>query len=111
MYYGGSTYGASPYGGLTYYTAGTSAVIIDGQGTAGAAVNCQLISTQEVEFGVTVQQALRILLAVAAGKSAVNTLTPTSSQIIFRDLNDTKDVVDAVVNTDGERTSVIVDSS
>lgn len=54
-----------------------------------------------VEPGLTPAQALQILSAVVAGKSSI-----TDNNIKFRDINDTRDVVDADTDGAGQRTSV-----
>jgi hypothetical protein len=64
-----------------------------------------IILSGNIEGSITLQQALRLMLAVAAGKSAV-----TGSQIVFRDTQDVRDRVVATVAA-GARTSVTVDPS
>jgi hypothetical protein len=60
-----------------------------------------------VETGFTLRQAMRILLAVLAGKaSGLNTTTAT-----FRDMADSKDRVSAMIDTDGNRSAVTLDAS
>jgi len=56
-----------------------------------------------VEPSLTPAQAMQILVAVLSGKAII-----TGDNIVFRDINDTRDVVDAVTTTDGERTSVAI---
>lgn len=64
-----------------------------------------LLTGQDLETGVNLQQTLRALLAVLVGKiSGAN-----SSTIRIRDVNDTKDRVVASVDSDGNRTSVSLD--
>lgn len=55
-----------------------------------------------VETGVSVVQAIRLLLAVLAGKAS----GAGTSQIIFRDVNDTKARVTATVDEVGNRTAL-----
>ena len=63
-----------------------------------------------VESGITVEEVLRILLAVAAGKTAITDLGGGLATVVFRDTNDTKDRVTA--SMDGsERTSVTLDAT
>ena len=60
-----------------------------------------------VESGLTLREALRVIVAANAGKlSGADTLSVT-----IRDTNDTKDRITAVVDEDGNRTSVTLDSS
>lgn len=58
--------------------------------------------------GYTAEEAMQILTAVAAGKSTVTDLGGGLANVIFRDLQDTRDVVDADM-TDSERTTVTLD--
>lgn len=58
-----------------------------------------------VDGGLTVEQTLRVLLAVSAGKSSV-----TGSTVTFRDLGDTKNRIVATVS-DGARSTVTVDAT
>lgn len=60
-----------------------------------------------VETGFTVRQTLRLMAAVLLGKaSGMDTTTA-----IFRDLADSKDRISAVVDSDGNRTSVTRDAT
>lgn len=61
-----------------------------------------------IETNVTLKQALRVILSVIAGKSAIVVGDPT--QMKFRDVGDTKWRVIADVE-DSERTSVSLDTS
>ena len=61
----------------------------------------------EVETGLSLTQALRIILAVLAGKASGGGTT----EIIYRDTNDSKDRVTATVDRKGNRTTVTTDSS
>jgi hypothetical protein len=67
---------------------------------AGSAANPW---TEVIEGSYTAAEVLRLLASVAGGKSTV-----TGNQVIFRDLNDTVDRVDATV-VSGERTDVNLD--
>ena len=60
-----------------------------------------------VEAGVTLRQALRIMLAALAGKAD----GAASTTMHFRDPADTKNRITATVDTDGNRTSIILDTS
>lgn len=62
-----------------------------------------------VEAGVDLRQVLRILAAVAAGKTDIDISGPNPI-VTFRDLNDTKDRVTATM-TGSERTTVVKDAS
>ncbi len=59
-----------------------------------------------VEPGVTLKQAIRLTLAVLAGKSDV-----TGGTVSFRDINDDITRVAAVVNSSGERTAVTINAT
>lgn len=61
-----------------------------------------------VESGITVEEVLRILLAVAAGKTAITDLGGGLATVKFRDTNDTKDRLTASM-TGSERTTVTLD--
>jgi hypothetical protein len=58
-----------------------------------------------VESGVTLRQAMRVMMAVLAGKVTGGS-GPTT---VFRDVNDTKDRVTSTVDSSGNRSSVIID--
>ncbi len=58
----------------------------------------------EVEDGMSLKKALRLLLAVAVGKTDI-----TGSTVTFRDINDTADRVVAEM-TSSERTTVTLDA-
>jgi hypothetical protein len=61
--------------------------------------------TSAVESGVTVRQVLRLIAAVLGGKSSgLDTGNP-----VFRNLGDSKNVVTATADADGNRTSVTTD--
>jgi len=62
-----------------------------------------------VETGLTMRQALRIAIAVLAGKSSGWPAGGASEK--FRDTNDSKDRVTATVDADGNRTAVTLDPS
>lgn len=70
---------------------------------AGSAANPW---TEVIESGYTAAEILRILAAVAAGKSSGQPTNP-----VFRDLGDTKDRVSGTVDSSGNRTSVTVDET
>lgn len=56
-----------------------------------------------IEPSLTPAQAIQILTAVLSGKAII-----TNDNIAFRDINDTRDVVDAIA-VGGERTTVVID--
>ena len=58
-----------------------------------------------IESGVTMRQALRLMLSVLAGKSEGGGTTT----IVFRDVNDVKNRVVATVDHNGNRASVVLD--
>lgn len=70
---------------------------------AGSAANPW---TEVIESGYTAAEILRILAAVAAGKSSGQNTNP-----VFRDLGDTKDRVSGTVDSNGNRTSITIDES
>lgn len=59
-----------------------------------------------VEAGMTMTQAMRLITAALAGKSVVE-----GTSVSFRDVNDTKNRITATVSSDGDRTSVTLDST
>lgn len=61
-----------------------------------------------IEGAMSAQDVLRILLAVAAGKSIVSS---DGVEIKFRDVSDTKDRVRAIADNTGQRDAVILDPS
>lgn len=63
---------------------------------------------EPIEGSVTMRQALRILLAVAAGKTNINDLGGGLAEVTFRDILDVKDRVVADM-TGSERTTVTLD--
>lgn len=66
--------------------------------------------TEVIESGYTAEEVLRILLAVAAGKTTVTDLGGGLATVAFRDISDTKDRISASM-TDSERTSVAIDGT
>lgn len=62
-----------------------------------------------IESGVDLRSVLRILAAVAAGKTDINTSGP-DPVVTFRDVNDTKDRVTATMSG-SERATVVIDAS
>lgn len=95
--------------------AATLTASINGRGQIAATINVsQLTSTDVtgavldalVENGLTVKEALRLLLAVAVGKTDIDTSGPVV--VKFRDTADTVDRVTATM-TGSERTTVVLD--
>jgi hypothetical protein len=62
------------------------------------------------ESGLSYQDVIRLLLAVAAGKTLITDLGGGNAEVAFRDQADTKDRVFAEM-TGSERTTVTVDPS
>ena len=74
---------------------------------SAADVSTQLMDSTDIETGITVKEALRIVLAALSGKisgAGTNTIT-------IRDVNDTTDRIVATVDGNGNRTAVTVDGS
>lgn len=67
-------------------------------------------STGSIESSMTLRQAMKVLLAVAAGKTDITDLGGGSASVKFRDVGDSKDVVTASM-TGSERTTVTLDKS
>ena len=65
--------------------------------------------TEVIESGYTAAEILRLLAAVMAGKSSGGTSGATT--VVFRDLGDTKDRVEADVDGSGNRTTVTRDAT
>lgn len=61
----------------------------------------------QVEDGITLKQALRLLLAISVGKTDIDTSGP-NPVVTFRDVNDTADRVTATMSG-SERASVTLD--
>lgn len=79
------------------------AVAGDLMALTGTAVD--LILDDPVEGTYTMREALRIMLAVLAGKANGG----GTATIVFRDVNDSKDRVEATVDVNGNRSTVILD--
>ena len=62
-----------------------------------------------VEPGLTLREAMRIVLAVSAGKTDITPDGMGGATVIFRDVNDTRDTVTAVL-TGSERTTITLDT-
>lgn len=96
-------------GDVTIFDGGSSLLI-------GNSAGLQLVSTgggsdvwsHALSCGYTAEQAMQILTAVAAGKSTITDLGGGDATVTFRDLQDTRDVVDADM-TGSERTTVDLD--
>ena len=63
----------------------------------------------QVEPGITLREALRVVLSVAAGKTDITPDGLGGATVVFRDVNDTRDTVTAVM-TGSERTSITLDT-
>ena len=105
----------------SFYAAGSSFCAVITTGTVGGSsvagnviehFTLELVSTAltraaGVETGYTLQQAMRIILAMAAGKlSGAATATNT-----FRDVNDSVNRIVATVDSDGNRTALTLTST
>jgi hypothetical protein len=77
----------------------------DAMTLTSAAVDAVL--DEAVEGAVTLRQAMRVLLAVLAGKSSGAPAGP----IVYRDIGDAKDRVTGTIDSSGNRTSVTVDGA
>jgi hypothetical protein len=81
----------------------------NGSGTMGEKLNDAGSAsnpwTEVIESGYTAEEVLRILLAVAAGKSSGGGTT----NIKFRNIGDTTDRIDATVDASGNRSAVTLD--
>lgn len=85
---------------------GTDGVVLSST-TLNAIADALLDRTAGVETNRTPRQALRIILASAAGKlSGAATTT-----VAIRDTNDSKDRITATVDADGNRTAVTLDAT
>lgn len=96
--------------------AASVAAEINGRGQMAAAINVSQLTGADVngavldalvENGVTLKEALRLLLAVAVGKTDINT-SGANPIVKFRDVNDTTDRVTATM-TGSERTTIVLD--
>jgi hypothetical protein len=63
-----------------------------------------------IESSMTLRQALKVLLAVAAGKTSITDLGGGSATVKFRDIGDSKDVITADMEG-SERTTVTLNKS
>jgi hypothetical protein len=97
----------------------TAAATLKGRGRIAAVGKIGVITQDDVtgavleakvEGNYTLKEALRLLLAVAAGKTDITDLGGGAATVKFRDVNDTKDRVTASM-TGSERTSVTKDVS
>ena len=88
-------------------TIGTVNNVGDKTGYELSASGIDAILDDVLEGTLTVRQAIRIILAAAAGKSTGG----GTSTIRFRDLADSKDRIVATVDSDGNRTDVTLDGT
>jgi hypothetical protein len=128
QFWGGSgytrIYGAKIVGGLSDQpikatgTAGDITVLespVDGVTVASSSTLtatdkeeiAEAVMAAEVETGVTVEEAWKVITAALAGKVS----GAETTNIKFRDLGDTKNVIDATVDSDGNRLSVTLDTT
>lgn len=89
-------------------------LFVDVEGACGADINCPSttgsVLNEIIEGTLTLGDAIRIILAVSAGKTTVAGSLPAST-IAFRNTLDDKTRVLADVNGNGERTAVTLDPS
>lgn len=94
----------------------TNAELATALGTADDAVLAAIAAlpadllAEVLESGFTVGEILRILAAVAAGKTNITDLGGGNAEVVFRDVGDTKDRVTADM-TGSERTTVTLDGA
>jgi hypothetical protein len=88
----------------TYNNPGTMGEIMNNMGVAADPW------TAVLENGYTAEELLRILVAVAVGKTTITDLGGGNANVKFRDLADSKDRVDADM-TGSERTNITLDPS
>jgi hypothetical protein len=75
--------------------------------TANANADALLDRTNGIETGKTLRQSIRLILSSAVAKlSGAGT-----TNVIFRDINDTKNRIDATVDASGNRSSVTTDAT
>jgi hypothetical protein len=72
-----------------YNSTGTMGEKLNGAGTAGNPW------TEVIESGLTAGQVMKIIASVLAGKTVITDLGGGNATVVFRDINDTKDVVTA----------------
>jgi len=82
-----------------------AASAIDANALAASAVDEILDDT--LEGTMTVRQALRIILSAVAGKLS----GAATTNVLIRDIGDTKNRIDATVDVAGDRTVVIIDGT
>jgi hypothetical protein len=87
-------------------TTGAYTVRINYQQPVQAITVPGLILGEFIESSVTMEQALRLMLAALAGKLS----GAPGGPIVIRDVNDTKDRITATVDANGNRTAVTTDA-
>lgn len=93
--------------GTRYATGELAADIAPPIDLEAAGFSTYLLDSEDVETGMTLRQCLRILLSMAAGKvSGAGT-----SEITFRDVNDTVNRIVATVDANGNREAITIDVS
>jgi hypothetical protein len=91
------------------YSAGVQTLLI--QSAASTVVNLSGINDpwdSVIESGYTAAEILKVLAAFVAGKTAITSLGNGDATVIFRNLADTKNRIEADM-TGSERTSVVID--
>jgi hypothetical protein len=72
-------------------------------------VSISSIWSEAIESGYTASDILKVLAAFAAGKTSITALGGGDATVVFRDLGDTKDRIEAGMEG-SERTSVTLDT-
>jgi hypothetical protein len=86
-----------------YNSTGTMGEKLNGAGTAGNPW------TEVIESGLTAGQVMKVIASVLAGKTVITDLGGGNATVVFRDVNDTKDVVTADMEG-SERTDVTLNT-
>lgn len=102
---GGTLSAAAADAGAAESSATAAAAAIAALNDLSAADVAAALEGAAVEAGVTVQQALRLIVAAAAGRTS----GAGTSSFAIRDLADTRDRIQATVDAVGNRTAVVTD--
>jgi hypothetical protein len=101
----GSSAGVATASGTRYATGALSGSIAPAVDLEASLFSTYLLDSEDVETGMTLREALRIVLAASGGKVAISGDTVT-----IRDVNDTVDRITATTDTNGQRTAVTLDA-
>jgi hypothetical protein len=91
---------------VSYATGQLQGAIAPAVDLEAASFSTWLLDEEDVETGVTLREALRIVLSANGGKVSISGNTVT-----IRDVNDTVDRITATTDTNGQRTAVTLDAS